>query len=111
MLMEKRFGLIGGGSWATALAKLLSNNSDQVKWWFRDEESVEHLKKFKHNKKYLQSVEFDLDRVHPSSDLEWVIKNSNIIVVAVPSAFVFKTFDGLPVRESKKRCCLAPSRE
>jgi glycerol-3-phosphate dehydrogenase (NAD(P)+) len=103
MLMEKRFGLIGGGSWATALAKLLSNNSDDVKWWFRHEESVEHLKKFKHNDKYLQSVEFDLGRVHPSSDLEWVMKNSDVIVVAVPSAFVFKTFDGFKCEGIEKK--------
>jgi glycerol-3-phosphate dehydrogenase (NAD(P)+) len=92
--MEIRFGVIGGGSWATAIAKMLSNNSDKVIWWLRHEESVNYLKTFKHNERYLQSVEFDLDRVHPSNDLEYVITNSDIIVVAVPSAFVFKLFDG-----------------
>lgn len=92
--MEKTFGVIGGGSWATALAKLLSNNSNKVHWWLRHEESVAYLKKYRHNDRYLQSVEFDLDRIHPSSNLHEVIEKSDVLVIAVPSAFVFKTFDG-----------------
>ena len=92
--MEKTFGVIGSGSWATAIAKMLSNNSDQVNWWIRDEDSVEYVKNFKHNDRYLQSVEFDLSRIHPSSDLKQVIEKSDVLVIAVPSAFVFKTFDG-----------------
>ncbi len=92
--METKYGVIGSGSWATAIAKMLSNNSEHVNWWIRSEESVDHLKKFKHNDRYLQSVEFDLNRIHPNSDLKYVIENSDVLVVAVPSAFVFKTFDG-----------------
>ena len=92
--METKYGVIGSGSWATAIAKMLSNNSEHVNWWIRSEESVDHLKKFKHNDRYLQSVEFDLKRIHPNSDLKYVIENSDVLVVAVPSAFVFKTFDG-----------------
>lgn len=95
--MEKTFGVIGGGSWATAIAKMLSNNSDKVNWWIRHEESVAYLKKYKHNDRYLQSVEFDLNRVHPSSDLEHVVRNSDILVIAIPSAYVFKVFDGFKV--------------
>ncbi len=92
--MEKTFGVIGSGSWATAIAKMLSNNSNQVNWWIRNEDSVEYVKNFKHNDCYLQSVEFDLNRIHPSSDLRIVVEKSDVLVVAVPSAFVFKTFDG-----------------
>ena len=88
--METKYGVIGSGSWATAIAKMLSNNSEHVNWWIRSEESVDHLKKFKHNDRYLQSVEFDLNRIHPNSDLKYVIENSDVLVVAVPSAFVFK---------------------
>jgi glycerol-3-phosphate dehydrogenase (NAD(P)+) len=92
--MDYRFGVIGGGSWATAIAKMLSNNSSKVNWWLRHEESVQHLHTFKHNDRYLQSVEFDLNRIHPSSDLHEVIDNSDIIVVAIPSAFLYETFNG-----------------
>ncbi|NQV51803.1 MAG: NAD(P)H-dependent glycerol-3-phosphate dehydrogenase [Flavobacteriales bacterium] len=101
--MEHTFGVIGGGSWATAIAKMLSNNSSKVNWWLRHEESVEYLKKFRHNDRYLQSVEFDMDRVHPSHDLKKVVSESDILVVAIPSAFIFETFNGFKVDGIEKK--------
>lgn len=95
--METTFGVIGGGSWASAIAKMLSNNSEKVNWWLRHEESVQHMKKYRHNDRYLQSVEYDLNRVHPSSDLEKVVKESDVLVIAIPSAYVFSAFDGFKV--------------
>jgi glycerol-3-phosphate dehydrogenase (NAD(P)+) len=95
--METKFGVIGGGSWATAIAKMLSNNSNNVNWWIRHEESVAYLKKYKHNDRYLQSVEFDLNKVHPSADLAQVVCDSDVLVIAIPSAYVFKVFDGFKV--------------
>ncbi|MDP4663714.1 MAG: NAD(P)H-dependent glycerol-3-phosphate dehydrogenase [Salibacteraceae bacterium] len=95
--METKFGVIGGGSWATAIAKMLSNNSNNVNWWIRHEESVAYLKKYKHNDRYLQSVEFDLNKVHPSADLAQVVRDSDVLVIAIPSAYVFKVFDGFKV--------------
>lgn len=92
--METRFGVIGGGSWASAIAKMLSNNSSNVNWWLRHEESVQYMKKYRHNDRYLQDVEYDLSRVHPSSDLHFVIKNSDVLVIAIPSAYVYNVFDG-----------------
>jgi glycerol-3-phosphate dehydrogenase (NAD(P)+) len=101
--MEHSYGVIGAGSWATAIAKMLSNNSWKVNWWFRHQESVDYIKKFRHNDRYLQSVEFDLDRVHPSHDLEDVIKKSEILVIAIPSAFVYQTFKGFKVEGIEKK--------
>lgn len=101
--MEHSYGVIGGGSWATAIAKLLSNNSDKVNWWLRHGESVEHLKKFRHNDRYLQSVEFDLDKIHPSSDLKEVVEKSDVLVIVVPSAFLFQTFDGFEAEGLDKK--------
>ena len=95
--MDQSFGVIGGGSWATAIAKMLSNNSSKVNWWLRSEESVEYVKKFRHNNRYLQSVEFDLNKVHPSNDLRKVVEESDILVIAIPSAFVYETFNGFKV--------------
>ena len=95
--MDKTFGVIGGGSWATAIAKMLSNNSSKVNWWLRSEESVKYVQKFKHNDRYLQSVEFDLERVHPSNDLKQVVADSDVLVIAIPSAFVYDTFNGFKV--------------
>lgn len=82
---------------------MLSNNSSRVNWWFRHEHSVNYLKKFKHNERYLQSVEFDLSKVHPSHDLEKVVRESDILVVAIPSAFVYQTFNGFKVEGIEKK--------
>lgn len=92
--MEKSYAIIGGGSWATAIAKMLCNNSSNVSWWLRKQEDVDHLIKYRHNPRYLQSVEFDLNKITPSNDLKTCIESSDIVVIAVPSAFVFQTFNG-----------------
>lgn len=96
--MDTRYGVIGSGSWATALTKLLSINSDKVNWWVRNEDSLDQIKKYRHNPKYLQSVEFDLSRVHPDSDLTKVIESSDVLIMAIPSAFVYNTFDGFSAK-------------
>ena len=59
MNKPERIAVIGGGSWATAIVKLLCNNQEKVNWWMRSEESVAHILHYKHNPKYLQSIEFD----------------------------------------------------
>jgi glycerol-3-phosphate dehydrogenase (NAD(P)+) len=46
---KPRVGVLGGGSWATALVKLLCNNSDHVNWWMRDKNAIEHITTFGHN--------------------------------------------------------------
>ena len=53
---NSRVLVIGGGSWATALSKLVSENKKQLFWWMRNEDSIAHLNKFGHNPKYLQSA-------------------------------------------------------
>lgn len=88
-------GVIGGGSWATALVKLLCNNLPTVNWWVRKESTVEHILAYKHNPKYLQSVEFNLEKINVTTDLESVISNSEMIIIATPSAFLNSLFEGV----------------
>ena len=109
--MDKTFGVIGGGSWATAIAKMLSNNSSKVNWWLRSEESVKYVQKFKHNDRYLQSVEFDLERVHPSNDLKQVVADSDVLVIAIPSAFVYDTFNGFKVEGIENKILFSAIKE
>lgn len=93
---KKRIAVIGGGSWASALVKILCNNLDSISWWMRSEESVDYIRKYKRNPKYLQSVEFDTQKVHVSTDLHAVIAGADSIIIATPSAFLvdlFKDFD------------------
>lgn len=107
MTMEKQkatFGVIGGGSWATAIVKMLCNNLPEVNWWMRNEQAVEHILNYKHNPKYLQSVEFDLEKINVTTDLEALIKGSEMLLIATPSAFLSDLFKDVPVSlfEGKK---------
>ncbi|MFM7731303.1 MAG: NAD(P)H-dependent glycerol-3-phosphate dehydrogenase [Flavobacteriales bacterium] len=86
-----RVGVLGGGSWATAQVKLLCNHSDQVNWWMRNKEAIDHIRQFGHNPNYIQSIEFDLEKLNVTDDLQAVIDQSDYIVVAIPSAFLHET--------------------
>lgn len=87
-----RIGVIGSGSWATALVKLFSNNQSNVNWWVRSEESIAHIQSFKHNPRYLQSAELEVSNIALSSSLHDVISLSDCLVVAVPAAFIHEVF-------------------
>ena len=81
-IVEKpRIGVVGGGSWATAIAKMLTENNGHINWFMRNIESIKAFKVLKHNPRYL-------DRISFSDDLDWVIMNSDVIVFAIPSAFL-----------------------
>jgi glycerol-3-phosphate dehydrogenase (NAD(P)+) len=92
MNKSKKIAVIGGGSWATALVKILCNNLSSVNWWMRNDGAVAHVLKFRHNPKYLQSVEFDLNKINISTDLEEMIAPADIVILATPSAFLSEIF-------------------
>lgn len=91
MKQQPRVGVLGGGSWATAIVKLLGNNVPVVNWWMRNQEAIESIKSFGHNPHYIQSIEFDTSKLNVTDDLQNVIDNSDYIVVAIPSAFLHDT--------------------
>jgi glycerol-3-phosphate dehydrogenase (NAD(P)+) len=91
-----RFGIIGSGSWGTALAKILTDNRQSLNWWIRNPSTLDHLKKKGHNPQYLSSVNFDPGLLSLTNDLEKLIRDSSCLVVAVPSAYIEELFDGLP---------------
>lgn len=96
MVTEKpNIAVVGGGSWATALVKILCNNVGQVRWYMRNEAAVNHIQKYRHNPNYLQSVEFDLDKIQVSTDLKFVVEPADIVIVATPSAFLHETLSVL----------------
>ena len=90
---EKKIAVIGGGSWATAIVKILTAQNHVINWWMHNEASASHIIKYRHNPKYLQSVEFDLDRINVSTDLKEIIVPSDIIIIATPSAFLHGLFE------------------
>lgn len=86
-------GLIGSGSWGTAIAKILTDNGHDVSWCVRTEKMAEHIRTRHHNPKYLSSVYFDLHRLHLTTDPSVVYSRSNVIVFAMPSAFAESYID------------------
>lgn len=88
-------GIIGGGSWATAIIKILTDNAidKSIKWWLRKENVVEYVIKHKHNPNYISSVQIETQKVLPTSNLEDVINSSEVLFIVIPSAFVHSEFN------------------
>ncbi|HSU29304.1 MAG TPA: NAD(P)H-dependent glycerol-3-phosphate dehydrogenase [Chitinophagaceae bacterium] len=86
-----RFGIIGGGSWATALAKILTDREHTINWWIRNPATIDHIRLRHHNPHYLSSVYFNPSLLKLSTDVVEVIRNSDILVIAVPSAYVMES--------------------
>jgi len=80
--------VFGGGSWATAIVKMLSENLDQVGWYMRNENAVEYIKENDHNPNYLSSAEFDVNKLYLSSNIDELVKYADILIFAIPSAFL-----------------------
>lgn len=90
-----RCGVIGYGSWATALVYTLVKNKVNVWWHIRNEEVLESLLTEGRNAKYLSDIEIDQKYITPVSDINDVVRNSEIILVASPSAFLKKVMSEL----------------
>lgn len=88
--MAKRIAVIGGGSWATAIIKMLTDNlsEKEVYWWMRCPDSVAHVRQFKHNPRYLSSVEIKLPENQVSNDLKSTLAQANWVLLCVPAAFL-----------------------
>jgi glycerol-3-phosphate dehydrogenase (NAD(P)+) len=80
--------VIGSGSWATAIVKILSERPIKVNWWMRSETSVEHIKTFAHNPKYLSDVQIDSNKVFPNNNIQECIAQSKYVILALPAAFI-----------------------
>ena len=88
MNTHSRIGVIGSGSWATALVKVLLNNVSSLNWYIRDAETVKFIKKNHSNPKYLSSVIFEVDKLKLYDNLDDTIKHSDILILAIPAAFL-----------------------
>jgi len=102
MNTQKQIAVIGGGSWATAIVKMLTHNVDELFWWMRNEEAAQHIKETKHNPRYLSDVLIDTNIVAVNSDLETICKTADIIILAVPSAFLHTTLSEIGIDLSTK---------
>lgn len=83
-----RIAIVGGGSWATAIAKILLETNEHINWFMRNIETINAFKELNHNPRYLCSVDFDLSRISFTDNLDKLIARSDIIIFAIPSAFL-----------------------
>ena len=95
MEISPKFAVIGGGSWATANVKMLCENLDEVTWYMRSVYAIEHIKKQEHNPNYLSSVEFDINQLYLTNDINEAVKRADILIFAIPSAFLKRELDNL----------------
>lgn len=91
----KKIGIIGAGSWATAIAKILTDNGHKINWWLRNPRHIEAFKKKKHNPHYLESITFPMRQLQLSSRLEEVVQASELLICVIPSAFITEPFETL----------------
>lgn len=83
-----KFAVIGGGSWATAIAKMLCVNLSEIAWYMRNDAAIEHIQKYKHNPNYLSSVEFDTNKLKLTNNINEAIEYADYVIFAIPSAFL-----------------------
>lgn len=97
MSEKPKFAVFGGGSWATAIVKMLCENLQEVGWYMRNQESLDFIKQHRHNPNYLSSVEFNLDQLHLSHDINVTVSNADYLIFVIPSAFLHKELEKLSV--------------
>jgi glycerol-3-phosphate dehydrogenase (NAD(P)+) len=92
---NKSIAVIGGGSWSTAIVKMLMENTNNINWWVRKKETADHIKKNNRNPNYLSGVEIDTLKVNVTDDISEVVGASDIIILSVPSAFLVQSLSPL----------------
>ena len=98
------FGILGSGSWGTALAKILTDNGQTIHWWNRSESAIQQFKVRAHNPQYLTTARFNINQLILTTNAEEVIRNADTIVIAIPSAYALSALSTLPknIFEGKK---------
>jgi glycerol-3-phosphate dehydrogenase (NAD(P)+) len=99
MSNAQRIAVIGAGSWGTALVKLLATTQEKVGWWVRKPATIDHIRKYGHNPDYISAAQFDAERLVMDSDIHAVVKSADVLVLAVPSAFLKGALDQLATGE------------
>lgn len=83
-----RVAVLGGGSWATAIAKIVMHHEERITWYMRRDDRIEDFKRMHHNPAYLTGVHFDVDRITFSSNLNEVVKNNDTLIFVIPSPYI-----------------------
>ena len=90
-----KFAVFGGGSWATAIVKMLCENLEHVGWYMRNVDAIKHIKKEQHNPNYLSAVEFDTNKLKLSNDINEMVAYADYLIFVIPSAFIHQELEKL----------------
>ncbi len=93
---------MGGGSWATALAKLLLDNCETIYWYMRRDDRIADFKRLRRNPTYLSDVVFDIERIEFSSDINYVCSQADTLLLVMPSPYFKAHVDKINVDLSDK---------
>jgi len=88
MSTDLKYAVFGSGSWATAIVKMLCENRDQVGWYVRKQQTIDYIISEEHNPSYLSSVEFDNSQLYMDADINKVADYADVLIFAIPSAFI-----------------------
>ncbi|RLD26131.1 MAG: glycerol-3-phosphate dehydrogenase [Bacteroidetes bacterium] len=102
MSSELKYAVFGSGSWATAIVKMLCENMDEVGWYMRSVYIKEHLLKEQHNPSYLSSVEFNIEQLKLSNDINEMAAYADVLIFVIPSAFIHAELEKISVDISNK---------
>lgn len=102
-----KIAVMGGGSWATALAKLLLQNCDEIIWYMRRDDRIESFRRLGHNPAYLSDVEFPIDRIRFYSDINAACDAADTLLMAMPSPYFKSHLAKLTIDISGKNIIIA----
>ena len=99
--------IVGSGSWATAIIKLLLPNTGRICWFIQFDDILKHIKKFHHNPRYLSAIDFNPEKLLLTNDINKAFRASGTIMLVTPSAFLKETLKPLNVSLKSKTICSA----
>lgn len=102
MADRQRIAILGGGSWATAIAKIVLSNAPEISWYMRRQEQIDDFIRLSKNPSYLTGVKFDTDRINFSNNINHLVASSDILIFATPSPFLKLHLKKLRRRIDKK---------
>lgn len=97
-----KIAVFGGGSWATAIVKMLCENLNEVGWYMRNENALAYIKENEHNPNYLSSAQFTVSKLFLSGDINEMVNYADILIFAIPSAFLKQELDKITQDFSSK---------
>ncbi|WP_020533701.1 NAD(P)H-dependent glycerol-3-phosphate dehydrogenase [Flexithrix dorotheae] len=99
--VRQTVAVIGGGSWATAIVKMLSEQDIKINWWLRSVSDIKHITKYHRNPSYLSTAKINLNKVNPTNDLKASVRDASILIIVIPAAFVAEAISDLSQTDLK----------